>query len=54
MEKKILTKLIYIVLLIVLILPLRGRSCDSLIASYFGCSVALNTILICVLIDIFL
>lgn len=51
MKKKTLMKLIYMLVFIVLALPLYGRSCDSLITTYFGCSVGLNSILICVLID---
>ena len=51
MKKKTLMKLMYIVLMIILVLPLYGRSCDSLIATYFGCSVGLNSIFVCVLID---
>lgn len=51
MKKNTIAKLIYMVIFIVLALPLCGRSCDSLIATYFGCSVGLNSILICILID---
>ena len=51
MKKKTIAKIIYIVLVSVLILPLCGKPCDSTIAAYFGCSLGLNTIFVCGLID---
>ena len=51
MKKNTIAKLIYMAVLCALILPLYGKQCDSLIATYFGVSVGLNSILICILID---
>ena len=51
MKKNTIAKLIYMVVVCILILPLYGRECDSVIAAYFGCSVGLNSIFVCGLID---